>query len=30
MLKDNNGIDAVGNTVAGWNLLKDSDYSISS
>lgn len=29
MLKDNNGIDAVGNTVAGWNLLKDSDYSIS-
>ena len=29
MLKDNNGIDAVGNTVAGWNVLKDSDYSIS-
>jgi multimeric flavodoxin WrbA len=29
MLKDNNGIDAEGNTVAGWNLLKDSDYSIS-
>lgn len=29
MLKDNNGIDAKGNTVEGWNLLKDSDYSIS-
>jgi multimeric flavodoxin WrbA len=29
MLRDNNGIDAVGNTVAGWNVLKDSDYSIS-
>ncbi len=29
MLKDNNGIDDEGNTVAGWNLLKDSDYSIS-
>ena len=29
MLKDNNGIDAVGNTVAGWNVPKDSDYSIS-
>jgi multimeric flavodoxin WrbA len=29
MLKDNNGIDAVGNTVAGWNILKDSDYSLS-
>ncbi|MGO9971975.1 MAG: flavodoxin family protein [Solirubrobacteraceae bacterium] len=29
MLKHNDGIDAVGNTVAGWNLLKDSDYSIS-
>jgi multimeric flavodoxin WrbA len=29
MLKDNNGIDALGNTVAGWNLLKDSNYSIS-
>lgn len=29
MLKDNNGIEAVGNTVAGWNLLKDSDYSLS-
>jgi multimeric flavodoxin WrbA len=30
MLKDNKGIDAVGNTVEGWDLLKDSDYSISS
>lgn len=29
MLKDNNGINAVGNTVGGWNVLKDSDYSIS-
>lgn len=29
MLKDNNGIDDTGNTVAGWNLLKDNDYSIS-
>jgi multimeric flavodoxin WrbA len=29
MLKDKKGIDAVGNTVAGWNVLKDSDYSIS-
>jgi multimeric flavodoxin WrbA len=28
MLKDNGGIEATGNTVAGWNLLKDSDYSI--
>jgi multimeric flavodoxin WrbA len=29
MLKNNDGIEAMGNTVAGWNLLKDSDYSIS-
>lgn len=29
LLKDNDGINAKGNTVAGWNLLKDSDYSIS-
>jgi multimeric flavodoxin WrbA len=29
MLKDNKGINAKGNTVEGWNLLKDSDYSIS-
>jgi multimeric flavodoxin WrbA len=28
MLKDNGGIDATGNTVAGWNLLKDSNYSL--
>jgi multimeric flavodoxin WrbA len=28
MLKDNGGIDTGGNTVAGWNVLKDSDYSI--
>lgn len=29
ILKRNNGIDAVGNTVAGWSVLKDSDYSLS-
>jgi len=29
MLKDNGGINVGGNTVAGWNVLKDSDYSIS-
>ena len=28
MLKDNGGISATGNTVAGWNLLRDSDYSL--
>lgn len=28
MLKDNGGIKAEGNTVAGWNLLTDSDYSL--
>jgi multimeric flavodoxin WrbA len=29
MLKNNKGINVEGNTVAGWKLLKDSDYSIS-
>jgi multimeric flavodoxin WrbA len=29
MLKNNKGINAEGNTVAGWNVLKDSDYSLS-
>jgi len=29
MLKNNKGIEAEGNTVAGWNLLKDGDFSIS-